>query len=87
MYIISECRTTKAALEEREKLLMTWLRVALGKGGIAGGNEVEQEEEEEEVGPSDAFSSDEIVEFVSEEEYLQDKGTVRVCECVFYADK
>jgi hypothetical protein len=67
-----ECRETISALDEREKMLRSWLMAAGSKGGIVGGQD---SEESEEVDPLyGAYAGEEIREFVTEEQYLADKG-------------
>jgi len=54
-------------------MLESWQRAVSCKGGIAGGQDDQIEDSAGHLG--NAFGGEEITEFVTEEQYLADKGT------------
>lgn len=75
-YIYLECQETITALDQREKMLMSWQNAArMSKPGRIAGGQEDSLLDEQELAPSAAFAEEELTEFVTEEQYLADKGS------------
>jgi hypothetical protein len=75
MYPDIECKETIAALDQREKMLLSWQNAARSKAGRIAGGQEDSLADEQELVQGEAFAKEEINEFITEEQYLADKGS------------
>lgn len=56
-------------------MLMSWQNAARSKAGRIAGGQEDSPADDQELAQSGAFAEEEITEFVTEEQYLADKGS------------
>jgi hypothetical protein len=74
-YLDLECKETISALDQREKMLMSWQNAARSKAGRIAGGQEDSLGDEQELARGEVFAKEEITEFITEEQYLADKGS------------
>jgi hypothetical protein len=78
-----ECKETIAALDQREKMLLSWQNAARSKAGRIAGGQEDSLADEQELVQGEAFAKEEITEFITEEQYLADKGSRNIFKLEF----